>query len=280
MRIGSTNKSACPKEFIEIKMILQEDNQQHQFLSCPLPSNSEDVPTSTAAERETILDGNGFILKNLLSRDECQHFINQADGLHMERLDPNKGSFARKADRVEVRSKDVASWLYDRIHPYLKDVETVPNRRIEKGKWQATGLNDEIRLIRYSTNDFFLPHHDGYVQKTKYYQSLMTVMVYLNEDFDGGETRFFDESQRHYEAASLSKLKYSYKPRMGDAMIFYSQHTHDGSELIRGKKYILRTEIMFQLREEDRPKFESDYDDTIEFGPDVIEYRNTINIFE
>ena len=237
----------------------QQDN--HTF-TLPLPQG-DGIPTSKPT-RLTMLDGNGFIITNLINREECQYFMNKADNLHMERLDPDTGTaLARKVDRVSVRSKDVATWLYNRIQPYLEPVNKVPNRYIEKGKWHPTGLNHDVRLVRYSCGDFFLPHHDGCERISKYHQSLLTVMVYLNDDFEGGHTRFFDESQRHYEPADMSKHRYAYKPCAGDVMIFYSQQTHDGSELLRGRKYIMRTEVMFQLDEDERPKFQSDHDDTV-----------------
>lgn len=91
-------------------------------------------------------------------------------------------------------------------------------------------------------------------------------MVYLNDDFEGGETRFFKESQRHYESPDLSKCIYSYRPQAGDAMIFFSQQTHDGASLTRGQKYILRTEVMHRIQAEDVPRFEPDYEEGVEFG--------------
>jgi hypothetical protein len=52
---------------------------------------------------------------------------------------------------------------------------------------------------------------------------------------------------------------YSYKPQTGDALIFNSTMTHDGGEVLDGRKYILRSEIMYSSIDED---------DDVDFGPD------------
>mmetsp|Transcript_9460 Transcript_9460/g.15202 ORF Transcript_9460/g.15202 Transcript_9460/m.15202 type:complete len:247 (+) Transcript_9460:128-868(+) len=236
-------------------------------LSLPLLRKDKNAGTRSAEERIDILDGNGFILTGLLSLSECELFKAQADTFEMEFVNSKKGMGARRVRRVAVQSSDIATWLYDRILRHLGTISNVPNRRIEKGRWEPTGLNNVIRFVRYSPGDFFFPHHDGCVTWSKHEQSILTMMVYLNDDFEGGETRFFQETQRHYESPDLSKLIYSYKPRAGDAMLFYSQQTHDGAELLSGAKYILRTEVMFRMQDDDFPICEPDHED-VDFRPD------------
>jgi hypothetical protein len=57
-------------------------------------------------------------------------------------------------------------------------------------------------------------------------------MIYLNDDFKGGATTFNDIVVR---------------PKKGSALIFYPYLEHEGSEVLEGTKYVLRTDIMFRL---------------------------------
>jgi hypothetical protein len=58
-------------------------------------------------------------------------------------------------------------------------------------------------------------------------------MIYLNDGFKGGETKF-----NNVVVA----------PKKGSALIFYHYLEHEGSEVIEGIKYVLRTDIMFRLK--------------------------------
>ena len=71
-------------------------------------------------------------------------------------------------------------------------------------------------------------------------------MIYLNDDFEGGATRFFKEDQPHYCPGDPDKVIYSFRPTVGDALVFNSCITHDGAKLSQGEKYILRSEVMYR----------------------------------
>ena len=58
-------------------------------------------------------------------------------------------------------------------------------------------------------------------------------MIYLNDNFKGGETKFND---------------LVIAPKKGSALLFYHYLEHEGAEVIEGIKYVLRTDIMFRLK--------------------------------
>jgi len=62
-------------------------------------------------------------------------------------------------------------------------------------------------------------------------------MIYLNDDFKGGETKFND---------------LIVAPKKGTALIFYHYLEHEGSEVIEGTKYVLRTDIMYRLKNSEK----------------------------
>ena len=64
-------------------------------------------------------------------------------------------------------------------------------------------------------------------------RSLLTLMVYLNEDFEGGETAFLELDQ-------------VIVPRRGMALLFQHMVLHEGREVRAGTKYVLRTDVFYR----------------------------------
>ena len=61
----------------------------------------------------------------------------------------------------------------------------------------------------------------------------MTLMVYLNADYAGGEKVFLDSEE-------------VIVPQAGKALIFAPALWHTGRAVTRGRKYILRTDVMYE----------------------------------
>ena len=60
-------------------------------------------------------------------------------------------------------------------------------------------------------------------------------MVYLNGDFEGGETTF-----------EISRDPVRVVPRTGMALVFYHRLLHEGAEVLTGRKYVLRSDVMYR----------------------------------
>ena len=58
-------------------------------------------------------------------------------------------------------------------------------------------------------------------------------MVYLNEDFDGGETDFPEQGRRVI-------------PKTGSALWFQHMLLHSGERVARGCKYVLRSDVLYR----------------------------------
>jgi prolyl 4-hydroxylase len=56
-------------------------------------------------------------------------------------------------------------------------------------------------------------------------------MIYLNDGFEGGDTEFRTEFV---------------KPQAGMALVFPHRVAHQGSAIVRGTKYVLRTDVMYR----------------------------------
>ena len=62
--------------------------------------------------------------------------------------------------------------------------------------------------------------------------------MYLNEGFEGGETTFlnYSGSEEHVRCV----------PRTGMVLIFQHDILHEGSRLEKGRKYAVRTDVMYR----------------------------------
>ena len=55
-------------------------------------------------------------------------------------------------------------------------------------------------------------------------------MIYLNDDFEGGATRF---------------MQAAVKPVKGTALVFAHPLSHQGDPVTAGRKYVVRTDVMY-----------------------------------
>ena len=129
----------------------------------------------------------------------------------------------RNNARVMIDDEKTASLLWDRIKA---NVPVFLNGR------QARGVNERLRFYRYDPGQQFVAHVDGSFARSNGEQSLLTLMVYLNEAFEGGET-IFNEAK--------------IKPQIGMALIFQHALMHEGAAVTSGRKYVLRSDVMYDV---------------------------------
>ena len=94
-------------------------------------------------------------------------------------------------------------------------------------------LKSRMRCYRYEPGERFGPHGDQSYPGEPGERSLLTLMVYLNEDFEGGETAFLELDQ-------------VIVPRRGMALLFQHMVLHEGREVRAGTKYVLRTDVFYR----------------------------------
>ena len=181
-----------------------------------------------AAPEKTVLaeDGSIFTISNLLTPGECADLIQHAEARTFEPgliggflVDPE----ARNNRLVMEDDTARASWLWERLAPFL------PER---VGDLRAIGLNERLRYYRYEPGQYFRWHSDGSFVRSSTERSLLTAMVYLNDDFEGGTTDFMDGP--------------TVAPQRGMALIFDHPLIHQGGDVISGRKYVIRTDVMFR----------------------------------
>ncbi|KHN97559.1 Prolyl 4-hydroxylase, alpha subunit [Metarhizium album ARSEF 1941] len=128
---------------------------------------------------------------------------------------------------------------------------------------RCRGVNRRFRVYRYVPGAEYRCHIDGawppsgirpddtYVYDDspaeKKQSSLFTFLLYLNDEFGGGETTFYMPAQRE---GTLNA--YPVRPVMGGVAVFPHGETkgallHEGTSVRKGAKYIIRTDIEYDV---------------------------------
>ena len=106
----------------------------------------------------------------------------------------------------------------------------------------AVGVNERIRFYRYDPGQQFDWHTDGFFRRDELEQSRLTFMVYLNDGFAGGETSFSGDG------CTPRFADFSVTPSTGLALFFTHMLPHKGQPVTEGRKYVLRTDVMYSTR--------------------------------
>jgi predicted 2-oxoglutarate/Fe(II)-dependent dioxygenase YbiX len=180
------------------------------------------------------LDGDRlFVIRDFLTPEECAGFVARSEqaGYDDATITTSAGLVMNRDIRDNARlildDPALAERLWERAQPLIP-------RNIDD--WKALGLNERFRFYRYDVSQKFAPHFDGYFSRGDNERSQLTFMVYLNADFTGGETRFYGEDRQ---------VRMAVRPEIGMALGFAHLQLHEGAPVVAGRKYVLRTDVMY-----------------------------------
>lgn len=174
------------------------------------------------------LQESAFVIHDFLSENECRFYIEYSErcGFHQASVQhPRNGPLLmediRNNDRVNIEDSKLAEQLFHKAKMVLPP---------QLGGESLIGLNHRLRFYRYGAGQYFKWHRDGHVVRSDKERSLLTFLIYLNDEFTGGETEF-----RWGKVAT----------RLGTAVIFPHRLVHQGANVQSGIKYVLRTDVMY-----------------------------------
>ncbi len=98
---------------------------------------------------------------------------------------------------------------------------------------KLVGANPRLRLYRYDPGQKHGAHWDSVVELDGGVKSLLTLVFYLNDGFEGGATEF-------------PELEKSIVPRTGRALLFQHRILHEATAVKVGTKYVLRTDVLYR----------------------------------
>lgn len=196
------------------------------------------APAVPLVSREVDNDPLAFVVPGFLSPTECQAFIEDSErrGFAPAPITTAGGPVmetrVRNNTRVMYDDPSLAERLWERLRP------VVPARI----QWrEAIGVNERFRFYRYEPGQRFKKHFDGCFRRSGVERSVLTFMVYLNDGFEGGHTNFYDLDDRR---------RFSIQPEAGLALLFIHEQLHEGAILHSGRKYVLRSDVMYRIFED------------------------------
>jgi prolyl 4-hydroxylase len=170
-----------------------------------------------------------LVVDDILTPAECEAYcarftretpeIAPVIGIHGEEIDLD----VRNNTRVMWDDADEARTLFERIAPHA------PNALREM---HLAGANPRLRLYRYGPGEKHGAHWDTEVEFPNGARTLLTFIVYLNDDFDGGVTEF-------------PELHADVQPKRGRALLFQHRVLHIAGEVNSGAKFVLRTDLIY-----------------------------------
>lgn len=170
------------------------------------------------------------IYDNFISQNEANHILELATPLFREsRLVSGFSENVRKSETAWLSPSDsVVRKIIERVC----DITKIPFENAEK-----------MQVVKYDPNGFYSAHYDASCDDKKECvefeknggQRIVTMILYLNDDFTGGYTQF-------------QNLKKEYKPKKLNGLLFYSLENngnkchplslHSGMPVKTGNKYI------------------------------------------
>lgn len=239
-------------------LYLSAENAVPLTTTTTTPDEPTTTTTVTTLHKHPTVPGLSLI-KDVLSRDECKSIIAAMESIGFlpdcPLRDDGSASSVLAHNVYWVIDRAFHDALWARVSPHIP---THINAR------KARGINRRFRVYRYVPGAEYRCHFDGgwppsgvnattgkYVYdaspETARQTSLFTFLVYLNDEFEGGETTFFTPSVREGVMNA-----YPVRPVMGSVALFPHGDArgallHEGTGVRGGAKYIIRTDVEFDV---------------------------------
>jgi hypothetical protein len=207
-------------------------------------TKSEELRLWRWGQRERQAGSFARVVRGVLDEEHCAELIFRVNtkgftpaliniGFGRQMLCPR----SRDGHRVIVDCPKLASWLLEVLRPHLP--EELPDG------YRLVDLNERCRILCYTPGQEFPWHWDGCYERPPSHahrgdESRITVQLYLHDvPRDAGGATAFRSSFGRMDQAAV-------QPRAGSVLLFTQDLEHEGSLLVSGLKYTLRTEAMYR----------------------------------
>lgn len=200
----------------------------------------DDAVDTASGETKASMESSVPVLElpQILSPAECGAEIARATKLGFTSQQFRGQERLEVRNRVAVDDPSAAAALWTKLSPLIPPLTEFYSAGLrpepdvpDLATLRPTGLNERLRYYRYSGGERFAPHVD-LSHSTGVLRSFLTVIFYLNDDFEGGETDLFGRTVT---------------PKTGAAILFPHELRHEGRPVFRGVKFVLRTDVMFHV---------------------------------
>lgn len=195
-----------------------------------------------------------FLWPKFMSEEQAQHIVDLASALlapsalalnDEDKEENHEGVRTSQGTFVSRDDDPVLAWVEDKI----ESISGIPRSH-----------GEAFNVLRYKLGQQYQQHYDYFPEDMYGKQPgggnrMATVLVYLSSVEEGGETIFPAEGPHGLDLLNNGTIDYSrcdlgfkYRPRAGDALLFYSmtpsceldQHSlHGGCPVVRGTKWVM-----------------------------------------
>lgn len=168
------------------------------------------------------------VFKNVFDEKTCEAIITLAnDNLEKSEVDSEENATVDENIR-----KSETSWLDPKDNDIVKSVmlKCLSLTGIQKPLHNC----EDLQVLKYKSGGFYLPHFDSSGDSDEPNERVMTCIIALNDNYNGGSTHF-------------PNLQQSFILNKGDVLIFDTLNTwgfesdkalHEGTSVTQGEKWI------------------------------------------
>ncbi|KAK9103638.1 hypothetical protein Sjap_020892 [Stephania japonica] len=199
-----------------------------------------------------------FLYRGFLSNEECDHLISLAHGESEKPLqkDHESGSFADSVTALTKGKDEIVGWVEERISGWT----FLPEEN-----------SQGMQILQYKPE--LGNQHLGYYGDKSGEPLMATVILYLSNVTEGGETLFPESENKHNPSnegafSDCAKTGYAVKPVKGNALLFFNLQPNTVPDkrsssarcpVLRGEKWCATK--FFHIRSLENKKVSVDSDD-------------------
>ncbi|KAI7843720.1 hypothetical protein COHA_002618 [Chlorella ohadii] len=193
-----------------------------------------------------------YLMPKFLDKARCQHVIDMAS----KRLAPSGLAFKKGDTEDSTRDVRTSSGTFLSRGEDPAGVLAYIEDKIAAVTMVPVGHGEPFNVLRYELDQHYDSHYDSFAEEDygpQASQRIATVLVYLADVEDGGETSFLLEGKDGL--ARLATIDYKacdtgikVKPKQGDALLFWNTHVngtidkhslHGGCPVVAGTKWAM-----------------------------------------
>ena len=212
-------------------------------------------------------------LGTLLTGDECDAIVNNLETKEFEKMSNKYDHEVRNNSRLVAIDDRLGRTLWRRLkfgHKLSKLIQhTKPLGFNVQGEWEMSGVNPAMRINKYQRGDFFAPHKDAQYAPNGDERSLFSLIIYLNDDYEKGQTKFYfpkvnkkadikgltiKEEIKAYGGLQKGYECITIKPKKGYAVLFTHNLLHEATvpnTAHSAERIVLRSDVL--VKRKDKP---------------------------
>ena len=177
------------------------------------------------------------LINNVFSDEECSNLIIYSENVGYVQASSYIDKYKKEHYFLEIRKSlrcivddiNFAKILYKRI------AHIIPNNYKDMTFCE---INPRFRFLKYTCGDHFAKHTDEHYKNDKNEISLITALIYLNDDYEGGNTKFLIDDKNENDISII--------PKIGLICLMDQNILHEVPNIINVVKYFIRTELMYK----------------------------------